>query len=85
MGEFREIFNGRLVNVLSPCVFASCRLLNLSLHSPTEPGDREPFLITFQRDCSPVLEKHFWTAEDLYLKDVEKEEVIIVSFLKEML
>ena len=70
--------------LLSPCVFASCRLLNLSLHSPTEPGDREPFLITFQRDGSPVLEKHFWTAEDLYLKDVEKE-VIIVSFLKEML
>lgn len=84
MGKCREIFNGRLVNVLIPSVFASCHLLNLSLHSPTEPGDREPFLITFQRDGSPVLEKHFWTAEDLYLKDVEKE-VIIVSFLKQML
>ena len=80
MGEYREIFNGRLVNVLSLSVFASCHFLNLSPHSPTETGDREPFLIMFQRHGSPVLEKYFWTAEDLYLKDVEKE-VIIVSFL----
>ena len=84
MGEYREVFNGRLVNVLSLSVFASCHFLNLSPHSPTETGDREPFLIMFQRHGSPVLEKYFWTAEDLYLKDVEKE-VIIVSFLKQML
>ena len=41
MEEYREI-----VNVLSPSVFASCNFLNLSPYSPTEPGDREPFLIT---------------------------------------
>lgn len=60
-------------------VFANCCLLQLGSDPPTDPGDQaligllSPLMIAFQRDAPQVLEKDFWIAEDLHLKEAQTE------------
>ena len=75
MEEYWRILNGRLVNVLRPSVFANCHLLKLSSYPPTEPRDREPFLITFQREGFQVLEKDISGLQKIYISKRKKKNL----------
>lgn len=60
-------------------MFANCCLLLLGSDPPTDPEDQaligllSPLMIAFQRDAPQVLEKDFWIAEDLHLKEAQTE------------